>query len=59
VFSYTLERSDDWHSRLRISIRGRWTMTWLPNWLIHLWLRWVMAKVKHTVEIRLLRRELR
>ncbi len=41
-------------SRLRLSARGRWTATWMPVWLVRLWLLWVMRATGLRVENALL-----
>ena len=58
VFIYHLQKTGDRNCRLTMTVRGRWTATWLPAWMVRLWLWWVMAKVKHTVEVRMLKCEI-
>jgi hypothetical protein len=59
VFAYALRPRGADQCQLIITVRGRWTATWLPRWAVRLWLKWVMLKIKHTTAGRLLRREWR
>lgn len=43
VCLYRVEPISDSTCRLTVSARGRWTATWMPRWLVRLWLRWVLA----------------
>lgn len=40
-------------ARLTIAARGRWTATWIPRWLVRLWLAWVMASTLRNIRVEL------
>lgn len=40
---------------LTIAARGRWTATWMPRWLVRLWLAWVMASTLRNIRVELRR----
>ena len=40
---YEVTRLDASAARLTVSARGRWTATWMPRWLVRLWLRLILA----------------
>ena len=54
VFTYRIEPMTAWQSRLRLEVRGRWTIMWLPRWLARLWLRVVFLQIVTAVENELL-----
>lgn len=43
VYCYRVQSVDEHTTRISVSVRGRWTATLFPRWLIKLWLRFVMA----------------
>ncbi len=58
---YEVTPLDAWSARLTVAARGRWTATWMPRWLVRLWLAWVLAStLSHLrVELRRFRRAVR
>lgn len=42
VCVFELMATSETTSRLLIAARGRWTATWIPKWMIRLWLWWVL-----------------
>lgn len=51
VCSYDLREIDAEHAEVTFAARGRWTATWMPRWLVRLWLHWVIrdttARIGH------------
>jgi hypothetical protein len=45
VLILRLESVAKTRSRLRVSVRGRWTARWIPLWARRLWLAWVFRYV--------------
>lgn len=45
VYCYRIQAVDEHTTRIEVSVRGRWTATLFPRWLVKLWLRFVMAHV--------------
>lgn len=54
VFVYRMAPIDSQSCRVCMEVRGRWTATKLPRIFRWLWLRWVMAHVRVSVETTLL-----
>jgi hypothetical protein len=54
IFTYRIERIEQQQSRLRLEVRGRWTIMWLPRWLVRLWLWVVFLQIVTAVENELL-----
>lgn len=53
VCSYHVAALTEHSCRLHVSARGRWTARWMPRWMIHLWLRWVLLetglRIRHEI----------
>ena len=43
VYCYRIQPVDEQTTHIEVSVRGRWTTTLFPCWLVKLWLRFVMA----------------
>src|SRR5262245_7159491 len=54
IFTYRIEPIALQQSRLRLEVRGRWTIMWLPRWLARLWLWVVFLQIVTAVENELL-----
>lgn len=54
VFTYDVQSNGIDASRLSITVRGRWTANFLPQWAIKLWLRWVLGRTLDRVQQELL-----
>ncbi len=50
VCGYEAKAVDAGHSRITLSACGRWTARWVPRPVIKLWLWWVMAETRRSVE---------
>lgn len=50
ICTYNVEPVDAQSSRVRVGARGRWTATWMPRWMIHAWLRWVLTHTEWHLE---------
>ena len=55
VCIYEVVPLGDRSARLTIAARGRWTATWMPRWLVRLWLAWVMASTLRNIRVELWR----
>jgi hypothetical protein len=44
ICAYAVEPLSAASSRLTVSVRGRWTATWVPRPLARLWLWWVLSE---------------
>lgn len=53
VCLYQVEPVSESTCRLTVSARGRWTATWMPRWLVRLWLRWVLAATEGRLAVEL------
>lgn len=51
VCIYEVRPLTDRSARLTIAARGRWTATWIPRWLVRLWLAWVLASTLSNVRV--------
>jgi hypothetical protein len=49
VYEYRIAATSSEASILRISVRGRWTATWMPRWLVRTWLELVMTLIRGCV----------
>ena len=49
VYRYRLWRSAA-GCVVEVSIAGLWTASWLPKWIVRLWLRWVFSHIVCSVE---------
>lgn len=45
IYEYRLIPTSSVTSLLQVTVRGRWTATWLPRWLIRVWLGGVMMLI--------------
>jgi hypothetical protein len=54
IFTYELRPRGKHVSRLIVTVRGRWSYTILPGWLIRRWLLWVLGHTLHSVRNQLL-----
>jgi len=51
VYCYMIQPVDNNTSCISVSVRGLWTATLFPRWLIKLWLRFVMANSAARIRI--------
>ena len=58
VYVYELNPEGDGRCCLKITVKGKWTATWIPRVLVRLWLGWIMLKLKQSVNNELLASEL-
>ncbi len=42
-------------ARLTVAARGRWAATWMPRWLVRLWLRFILASTLSHIRVELRR----
>ena len=54
VCEYEIMPVTERSSSLRLSVRGRWTATWMPVWMVRIWLMWVMYATGQRMENALL-----
>lgn len=54
VYRYEVQSVGDQASRINVSVRGRWTATISPRWLVNLWLRFVMSQVRARIRLAML-----
>ncbi len=50
VCVYELEEMDATHSRIHVSARGKWTATWMPRWMVKVWLWWILRSTESMIE---------
>ena len=54
IFTYEVKPKVNGDCRLTIAVRGRWTATMLPAWMIRRWLRWTMGHTLHSIHNQLM-----
>ncbi|MBU6413170.1 MAG: hypothetical protein KGS45_06825 [Planctomycetes bacterium] len=50
VCVYELEEVDATHSRIHVSARGKWTATWMPRWMVKVWLWWILRSTESMID---------
>lgn len=49
ICAYAVEPISDHRCRLTMTARGRWTATFLPRWVVRLWMWWVMSSTRQRI----------